>query len=261
MPDDHNPDGDLTLGQTAIGPVTGRPDFSFGEAVSGRDLSKALLHAAIGANRETAQLLVTEALESGYSAETLADQYIPAVAEELGRLWTLDELTFVQVTIGTARLQALLRDLGPHWAGDRAAGPDAPTVLLVVHRDCQHTLGAMLAAGQLRRMGLSVRLLVGASYAEIKASLQHSKFDAFFISAATAASLDSSRRITEIAKDVGGPGLQVVVGGRLLVTHPDAARLIGADHGTIDPAEAVRLCGLNERPFRQTARPVRLRRV
>ena len=171
-------------------------------------------------------------------------------------MWTRDEVTFVQVTIGAARLQAMLRDLGPLWAGDLAAAADAPTVLLVVHRDCQHTLGAMLVAGRLRRLGLSVRMLIGASYAEIKASLQHSHFDAVFISAATPASLDSCRRITEIAKDTGGSDLKVVVGGRILLTHPDAAERIGAHHGTIDPAEAVKTCGLNEKISLKTARAV-----
>ena len=132
MPDDQNPDGDLALGQAPLSGPFDRPDFSLGEIKSSGAFRKALLQAALSPNRDLVQLLLTEALEGGIAAEAIADRYIPDVAEELGNMWTRDEVTFVQVTIGAARLQAMLRDLGPLWAGDLAAAADRTDLRLWV---------------------------------------------------------------------------------------------------------------------------------
>jgi NAD(P)-dependent dehydrogenase (short-subunit alcohol dehydrogenase family) len=85
----------------------------------------------------------------------MADAYIPAAAQHLGSNWVSDRLCFAEVTIATARLQALVRAIGTRWGGDPAHLPGRRSVLMIVPDTEQHTLGAVVATGQMRRMGLS----------------------------------------------------------------------------------------------------------
>jgi methylmalonyl-CoA mutase cobalamin-binding subunit len=127
------------------------------------------------------------------------------------------------------------------------ASPLAPTCLVVVPHDTHHYLGAMVLTGKLRRLGLSVRLLLDATPAMVKARMQQYRFDTVFLSASCGESLERIRRIVESAKAVSGHHPSVVVGGAIRSEVPEVAQLTGADHATDDPIEALALCNLTER--------------
>ena len=101
------------------------------------------------------------AVAKGTRPEDIADFYVPALAREMGDQWCKDQLSFAGVTIGTSRLQAVLRALGPNWSGDNVSGPNGPSILLIVGQEVYHTLGAIVLSGQLRRKGFSVKLILG----------------------------------------------------------------------------------------------------
>jgi len=191
---------------------------------------------------------MTIAAEAGISAETMADCYIPIVARELGEAWCVDELGFADVTIGSARLQAMLRELGPEWTAGQTMQPDASTVLLLVPEGQYHTLGAMILSGQLRRVGLSVRLVLGASTSDVKNILEMADFDAVFISAVRGVSLEILRKIVNCIHVSRGTNTPVVVGGTALELHDDIVSLTGADYVTNSADEAISLCNLRTRP-------------
>ena len=178
------------------------------------------------------------------SHEDLADTFIPAVARDLGEAWCSDQLGFAEVTIGTARLQALLRDLSKTWIADVALAPDASTVLLLVPDGAHHTLGAMVLAGQLRRLGLSVRMSLWTTPAQVGQICEDSAFDAVFISASRGQGLESLRQIVETVKNAENRVPPVVVGGSLLETDHDVIALTGADYVANTADEAVALCNL-----------------
>jgi MerR family transcriptional regulator, light-induced transcriptional regulator len=84
---------------------------------------------------------------AGIRREDIADFYVPEVARRLGAAWCEDRTSFADVTVGTARLQGLLREIGPDWFSDARLGDRPPVcVLVVVSRDEFHTLGAMVLA-------------------------------------------------------------------------------------------------------------------
>ena len=136
------------------------------------------------------------AARAGVSAEDMADHFIPAVARSLGDLWCSDQLGFADVTIGVARLQAMLRDFGDTWSGDHGMNPDASTVLLVVLDGAYHTLGAFVIAGQLRRKGLSVRVFLAANPENIAEACRMTQYDAVFISSNVGENLEKLRKLT-----------------------------------------------------------------
>lgn len=202
---------------------------------------------------------VKAALGAGISREDVADHYIPELSRRLGDEWCDDQLGFAPVTIASARLQFMLRELGPDWSGDKIADPFAPTILLIVPRNVHHTMGAMVVAGQMRRKGLSVRLLLDATTLEIAECVRRTSFDAVFVSAPLGETIESLRLIVRVVKSTLNGAAPVVIGGTLLDLEPrqTLAGRTGADYATKSPDEALELCGLRAIARTNAIRPVR----
>ncbi len=188
--------------------------------------------------------LVAEMRAAGIPWEDLADLYIPEAARRLGALWCEDELGFADVTIGTARLQAMLRDTLPDPEARHPPSACGPSVLVAVRRDDYHTLGAMVTAARLRRAGVSVRLSLGQPDADIIRLLARGAHDALFLSASCSRTLDSLRELVEKVRQSVGRAVPVVIGGTILLSEGDVRARTGADLAMSDPLEALRLCGL-----------------
>jgi len=219
-----------------------------------------LVEASQGHVRGAVASVAAQMMAHGISAEEIADTYIPAAARRMGDLWCDDHMGFAGVTVGCSRLQALLRDMGPDWRADNAGAADGPTLLVLVASDICHTLGATVLAGQLRRRGLSVRLLIGARPEDVGPMLRQIRFDAVLISASVGESLESLRKLVDAVGTATMTPPPVAIGGTIL-TAPGFDRALvktmtGADHVTSDPIEALDLCGviLSARTNRRRAR-------
>lgn len=189
---------------------------------------------------------------AGVSRIHIADVLVPAVARLLGEDWCRDQISFATTTIGTSRLQAALRHLGPCWTGDHAIDPDAPNILLVVTQNDQHTLGAILLSGQLRRRGCSVLLLLDADVAQLRTSLERSHFDGMFVTVPSADRLENVREIVKAFRQLSPSPLPVVVGGLLCETEANVHEATGADYATNDADEALALCRLTASSLART---------
>lgn len=187
---------------------------------------------------------IADLRRQGLHPGTILDCYIPAAARELGARWGRDELSFADVTIGAARLQAMLREMGQTWSIAASAGSEAPNVMLIVPMEEFHTLGGMTAASQMRRMGLSVCLCLGQTEEEILQKIATRQFDMIAVSVSCRQTLDSVRRLIDSMRRVAGGGVPIVVGGHAVHEAADICALTGADHATTNPQEALRLCGL-----------------
>lgn len=191
--------------------------------------------------------LVASLLETRLSRTQLIDLYIPTVARQLGEFWCDDAVSFSDVTIGTARLQAVLAE----FRLPKSEPDDAPQIALVVRHDERHTLGAVVAANQFRRLGTGVQLVLGRTDSEIAGIIAGRDFDAIMISAAGSESLASLRVLVEkIRTQFAGP---VVLGGTILDQAVDHCAVLGVDHVSTDAREALQLCGLKT-PLRGASR-------
>lgn len=182
-------------------------------------------------------------LEAGIEPVEMIDCYIPEAANRLGKAWCEDGLGFADVTIGSARLQGLVRELSA-----RLPTPDAirdqSGVAVVVLADSYHTLGAMILTTQLRRLGISVRLLLGVSQDEVLSELEIDKFDAVMISASHSESLDKLGKLVKKIRRQTRRNTPIVIGGPVLALSSDVLAVTGADVATSDVYEAVRACRL-----------------
>ena len=192
---------------------------------------------------------VRQAVMSGVRAEDIADFYVPKLARIFGEMWCDDELSFGEVTIAVSRLQTALRDLEAFWPCADRAGPRGvamATLMLVVPQDVFHTLGAFVLSGQLRRKGISVKMVLGGTGRAVTDELSRSAFGAIFISASQSDSLESLRRIIDAVQAATEDAPPIVIGGNILdvVSAETVMAETGANYATGNAEEALRHCGL-----------------
>lgn len=181
----------------------------------------------------------------------LVDQYLPAAARLLGCAWADDTAPFSDVTLGVARMQALVRQFGRDWTrdltgdwtgdwtGDAAPRGAGRTVLLILPEGEQHSLGAIVLCSQLRRQGISVRLEIGTPAAALGSLVAQKHFDSAMVSIACEEQLDPCRRLVDALRAQSGGRLHVAVGGAVLERPVDVRLRTGADIATSDPARAL----------------------
>lgn len=172
----------------------------------------------------------------------VAEVLIPKVARRLGEDWCEDSRSFAEVTIGSARLQAMVRDLDPPDARD--APDEAPLLAVVVPENEFHTLGVLTLTGQLRRLGFAVKLFLGADEADVAEALSVETFDAVFVSASECERTAGLSRLVGIIRRAAGPATPIIVGGSAITRGMADTGRIGADCYTSDVFEALSVCGL-----------------
>lgn len=184
---------------------------------------------------------------AGITHEEIFDRYVPDVARQLGQSWCEDSLDFAKVTIGCARLQGLLRELEGEFECVESIRSGS-VVALAVLEDNSHTLGATVFASQLRRLGISVRLLMGVTEADALRELHQGRYDAIFLSVSSSERLEKLAKLVDIIRKQTRRNTPIAIGGPVLAVAGDVKVLTGADIATSDINEAVRACRLKAFP-------------
>lgn len=203
---------------------------------------KELFQGAIAANPTALKQLLTTLKKKGYSDARLVFDVIPVVARDLGKAWERDEISFVDVTIGCARLQHEVHNLTDE-ADDAALVPASQRrdCLVLLPAGAQHTLGATILAKQLRHAGMRVSQDLEATSDTVLTLAKYLRFDAVFISASLSESSDILRQLVDVSRQQW-PDSKVVLGGSFQGYGPEITARIGADHVTQDWQDALDLC-------------------
>jgi methylmalonyl-CoA mutase cobalamin-binding subunit len=199
----------------------------------------ALANALTAADQSLFAALKPELRRARISEADLVDTYFPEVARLLGCDWAEDRAAFTEVTIGVARMQAIVRQIGRDWVSNSNARPDSPTVLLVLPPGEQHSFGLIVLASQLRRQGISAQLQIGSGPAELAALVQHKRFDCAMISVACEERLELCAKVVKALRQGSGGQLLVAVGGAVLEQAIDVEGVTRADVVTNDPMQAL----------------------
>jgi len=203
-----------------------------------------LITAALSGKNDAFADLLRELKRARVSAAALADIYIPEAARRMGDAWQNDQMSWLDVSVGVGRMQSLLREIGMAWVADQAGDTGHGTVLLIVPDREQHTLGPMVAMGQLRRFGVSVCLRIAPSHNELRSLLAARQFDGVLISIATKDKLESVSKTVQFMKSVALKPLPIVVGGAVTPNVEDLAACTGADLASNDICAALEALGL-----------------
>ncbi len=218
-----------------------------------RELLQLLVRFARSGDETVMRRVQQEMRRTRVSAEQVIDVYLPAAVKSIGTSWHEGDLDILQTSIACARLQTFLRELGRAWAADQCGNSNGARVLLVLPRGEQHTFGAMIAANQLRRLGVSVRIQLLPSAESVASVLGEQSFNGLFLSVSNETSLESCEELIKTIRQSPNHAVPIALGGGIVsVGHlaPTQARLAsmtGADIVTGDVVEALDFCGLLRR--------------
>lgn len=250
MRDDHEPpvgragiNTDMriqTLARTAVHQLAGKlaQERSSAPGTTIDDFCDALAAPSDQAHQNIISLLVAR----GVPTEQIYGKFIPAAARMLGERWVRDELGFMEVTTGAARLQNLVRAYSSSQAP--VSVPLGQSVLLVVPSFEQHTLGAFLAADGFRQAGLWVHLAIWQEARDIAAQARTGQFGLIAISASCTKHLEALGDLVDKTRRQAEVTPPIVIGGALVNLADDIESRTGADFATNDPRRAVAECGL-----------------
>ncbi len=178
--------------------------------------------------------------ERGASLEAIFLQLLAPAARTLGALWNEDLCDFTQVTVGSWRLQQLLRELSPSFTDPGYIPDPARRILLAPAPGEQHTFGLFMVAEFFRRAGWEVRAGPLESTAEMLDLVRHESFAVVGISAGGEARLDGlAAVIRSLRKASRNRAVGILVGGPSFVEQPELAALLGADASAVDGRHAV----------------------
>ncbi|MEM7525872.1 MAG: cobalamin B12-binding domain-containing protein [Pseudomonadota bacterium] len=200
------------------------------------------LEAAVFHDARERRIAVVDAMRAaGLTERDIVDRYIPEVADRLGEHWLNDTMTFADVTIGAARLQAMVRDVAAD-AAEPTLHADAASALVVVRRGETHTLGAVVLATQLRRCGVAVRLSIGHPDEDVAAEARYGDYNLIAISASAGENLDSLRSLVKRLRKAAGGSSKIAVGGSVMDLELDLEEALHVDFATKNAVDALRRC-------------------
>ncbi len=225
-----------------------------GSAKPRRDIVDSLVAASLSGTERAFDTLLSHFRKTRVTPAMLLDIYIPEAARQMGDAWLNDEVSWLDVSIATARLQSLLREVGAAWAADQADISSHGVVLLLVPEGEQHTLGPMVAMAQLRRLGISVCLRFAPHHRELTGLLSEKAFDAILISLATDTRIDAATVLVRFLRTLSGKLPPIIVGGPVVGEKPHLIPCIGADYSYIEIAAAMEAIGLKSKDNNQLKR-------
>ncbi len=196
----------------------------------------ALCRALIAESSVAADDMMLDLQADGQSLDTLYARYLAPAAEKLGHMWDRDEITFLQVTLGTGRIYDLVRLLRDQLPPPRIMR-NAPILFATVPGE-QHGVGVEMAAELFRQRGWDVSLMVGAGHDEILERIDSQVFLILGLSSGGHATAGALARLIHAVR-VAHPQLYIIVSGRIVEEEPDLLGLIGPDSAVATVEDAL----------------------
>lgn len=223
----------------------------------------ALVRAFSGSDEGLFEALRPDLRRARISDTDLVDLYFPAVARQLGCNWADDSAGFAEVSIGMARLQALVHQIGRDWAssmvGTAVGASTLAEVLVILPEGEQHSFGVQVLTGQLRRQGVSVHQQLAARPETLRKLVHERHYDCALVSVSCEERLETCRKVVKSLKEGSNGRLWVAVGGAVLERPVDVQALTRADIATNDPMQA--LAAAQERAGRQRRARIEMQSV
>jgi methanogenic corrinoid protein MtbC1 len=215
------------------------PTEAVGPALAPGDVAE-LAELVLGREATAAGALVESARARGVSAAAIYLELLAPTARRLGELWDEDRCDFTQVTIGTIRLQQILRAISPDFLAARPREARTARVLLTPAPGEQHTFGLVMLAEFFRRAGWKVAGGPCSAGTDPVEMVRHTTFDVIGFSVGSATRLDAvARQIRALRRVSRNRAIAVMVGGPVVAAHPEIVTQVGADATAADARQAV----------------------
>ncbi|MFY9657402.1 MAG: cobalamin-dependent protein [Methylocystis sp.] len=176
----------------------------------------------------------------GHSLDSLFLDLLAPTARRLGELWEEDVCDFIDVTLGLARLQEVLRIFGCAEASTRCERRQR--ALLATAPSEAHGFGIELVASFMRAASWDVELLKGVSIEENVEAVAGDWYATYGVALAAEAGLDTvAQLICAVRRASRNRSIAVIVGGRVFNSNPQLAIQVGADATAPDAPTATLL--------------------
>lgn len=157
--------------------------------------------------------------EAKVSSEMVLERLIPQMAALIGDQWLEDEMSWSSVTIISSRLQSLAWRLIEPAMLDISADRDAPKVLMISPEGETHTLGCVLAIGELIREGVNTVGVFGEPDEDVFERLRGGDFDAVGVSTSGCTGKEHLLQLIEGLQSHAGDAV-LAIGGSITTCNP-----------------------------------------
>lgn len=208
----------------------------------------------VSTDAEERRSAVANLIDSGVSPEQFVTVHAKETAQLLGTLWADNKLSFVDVTIGVARLQETVRSMTQRQSSHFDL--DAPEVLLAAPVQEDHVFGLFVVSEEFRKMGCVVQLALGYNREELRKLVSDSRFDLVGLSVSSRRNILHAKELVDTLRSGARSGTKVAIGGGATTFQDiDLLEATGADVVTSDPVEALEKTGLSKR-IRSLGEPI-----
>lgn len=175
--------------------------------------------------------------DRGHSEETLFLGLMSEAARHLGVLWEDDSRSFIEVTIGVARLQRVLCEFNAAYAPTCTDGRQR--VLLCALTGERHVFGLDMVACFMRHAAWDVDLQKECRSQDIADAVAQESFAIIGLTLSAGSGLEALCRAIQAARAASiNPAIGVLVGGPLFRANPGLVAQVGADAMATDAASA-----------------------
>lgn len=194
-----------------------------------------LAEALISPDAKAAADFIEERHRQGADAMALYLSYLAPAAQKLGTWWTSDEISFANVTVGTGRIYAIMRNLSARFPRPPLTGGKRALFAAVPNDD--HSLGVVMAADLCRKAGWQIDLLPAPSHDEIiEAAIRGDHRIIGLSGGGLHAQADLARLV--LALRVTLPQAHILVSGNIVNEAGENVQLMDVDAMTPDFEEA-----------------------
>lgn len=194
---------------------------------------------ALGNDETAASVYVDELLAKGSTVESIFLDLLAPAARQLGALWESDAADFAIVTLAVGRLQVIMRRLGERFTDETSAIHAGESVLLTIIPGEQHSFGLSMVAEFFRRAGWNLCTGPFASHQELTSLVHDHWFDIVGFSVSSDRRLDELKKdIHDIRRDSRNRHVGIIIGGPMVISHPDLVASMGADMMSADATTA-----------------------
>lgn len=196
----------------------------------------ALVKALLSDRHSAASEMLASLQADGLPLSEVYVGYISGAARRLGELWDRDEVGFLQVTLATSRLTAIICALKKVFY-DREGSPQRRALFAACPGE-SHVMGVSMAADLFRREGWEIDLEIGQSHDDLLMAQHLGGYPVIGLSASSDAMILPLARFIRAARLLT-PGALIYVAGEITHLHPDIATSVAADGVLTDPVTAL----------------------
>jgi methanogenic corrinoid protein MtbC1 len=181
-------------------------------------------------------------IAKGVSVESVFVDLLAPSARRLGQVWEEDECDFLDVTMGLWRIQEVMRQIAVRHPPLGTGVPGARSALFSPVPGDDHSLGALMIEEVFARNGWQTEALINPKRKELLQIIAERPFDVVGLTVSCDCPNGLLADLISAMRSVSRtPGVQVLIGGRMVNANPAIVEEVGADGTAADACGALAL--------------------